>query len=73
MNFSQDMNVYTEEGRNKSGYKKLVLEGALKERWRVRNKYDDVEFLDNSISKISAQQRRVQYQNCLLPMEKFII
>lgn len=56
MNFSQDMNVYTEEGRNKSGYKKLVLEGALKERWRVRNKYDDVEFLDNSISKISAQQ-----------------
>ena len=23
---------------------------------RVRNKYDDVEFLDNSISKISAQQ-----------------
>lgn len=56
MNFSQDMNVYTEEGRNKSGYKKLVLEGALKERWRIRNKYDDVEFLDNSISKISAQQ-----------------
>ena len=32
MNFSQDMNIYTEKGRNKSGYKKLVLEGVLKER-----------------------------------------
>lgn len=56
MNFSQDMNVYSEEGRNKSGYKKLVLEGILKERWKNRSRYDDVEFLDNSISKISSQQ-----------------
>ena len=56
MNFSQDMNVYSEEGRDKSGYKKLVLEGVLKERWKNRSRYDDVELLDNSISKISSQQ-----------------
>lgn len=56
MNFSQDMNVYSEEGRNRSGYKKLVLEGVLKERWKNRSRYDDVELLDNSISKISSQQ-----------------
>ncbi|MBQ8781792.1 MAG: group II intron reverse transcriptase/maturase [Oscillospiraceae bacterium] len=56
MNFSQDMNVYSEDGRNKSGYKKLVLEGVLKDRWKIRSKYDDVELLDNSISKISSQQ-----------------
>ena len=56
MNFSQDMNIYTEKGRNKSGYKKLVLEGVLKERWKLRSRYDDVELLDNSTSKISSQQ-----------------
>ncbi len=56
MNFSQDMNIYTEEGRNKSGYKKLVLEGVLKDRWKLRSRYDDVELLDNSTSKISSQQ-----------------
>lgn len=56
MNFSQDMNVYSEEGRNKVGYRKLVLEGVLKERWKVQSRYDDVELLDNSISRISAQQ-----------------
>ncbi|MBS6161060.1 MAG: group II intron reverse transcriptase/maturase [Firmicutes bacterium] len=56
MNFSQDMNIYTERGREKSGYKKLVLEGVLKERWKLRSRYDDVELLDNSTSKISSQQ-----------------
>lgn len=56
MNFSQDMNIYTEEGRNKSGYKKLVLEGVLKDRWKLRSRYDDIELLDNSTSKISSQQ-----------------
>ena len=56
MNFSQDMNIYSEKGRNKAGYKKLVLETVLRERWKTRNRYDDVELLDNSISKISSQQ-----------------
>lgn len=56
MNFSQDMNIYTEKGREKSGYKKLVLEIVLKERWKLRSRYDDVELLDNSTSKISSQQ-----------------
>lgn len=56
MNFSQDVNIYTEKGREKSGYKKLVLEGSLKERWKLRSRYDDVELLDNSTSKISSQQ-----------------
>lgn len=56
MNFSQDMNVYSEEGRNKIGYKKLVLEGVLKKRWKIRSRYDDTELLDNSISRMSAQQ-----------------
>ena len=56
MNFSQDMNIYSEEGRNKVGYKKLILEGVLKERWKIRSRYDDTELLDNSISRMSAQQ-----------------
>lgn len=56
MNFSQDMNIYSEEGRSKIGYKKLMLESILKERWKNRHKYDDVELLDNSISKMSSQQ-----------------
>lgn len=56
MNFSQEMNVYSEEGRNKSGYKKLILESILKKRWKSRSRYDDVELLDNSTSKISSQQ-----------------
>lgn len=55
MNFSQDLNVYTEEGRNKAGYLKLILETTLKQRWKTRNKYDNAELLDNSISVISAQ------------------
>lgn len=55
LNFSQDLCVYTENGRSKAGYKKLLLDTTIKKQWSLRNRYVNAELLDNSISVMSAQ------------------
>lgn len=66
MNFSQDLNIYSEEGRNKWGYTKLILELTLKQRWKTRNKFDTTELLDNSISVMSAQMLKCKISGLLI-------
>lgn len=55
MNFSQDLNVYTELGRSKAGYNKLLLDMTIKRQWKMRNRFSNTELVDNSISVMSAQ------------------
>lgn len=55
LNFTQSLTVYSELGRNAIGYKRLILEEALKRQWKTRNRYDTTELVDNSISVMSAQ------------------